>query len=120
MDKTDVFMENSDVQLKKIREISEGLTRIERKRQQLKIVNKTVNLKNQLGALAKRLKLPSHTLDDLKRHIKLLTELRILFRTDEANSPLNVIKKEAELLNELYDGLVKIYKSILAEQDKKY
>ncbi len=110
-------MENPDIRLEKIREISEDLTRIERQRQKHKIVGKTIYLNNELGALAKRLKLPSHTLVDLKRHFRLLAQLRILYRTDEKNSPINVIKREAELVTELYQELMKIYEDFLAEQD---
>lgn len=101
-------------QLVSLRDISEKLAWAERRRAQLNIIGKTVSLINKLEAIEKKLQSPQHTSGDLVKHMKLLTELRLLYRTDELQSPVNCIKREMELTEQLYEGILKAYKSIIA------
>lgn len=108
-------MEELRDKLVSLREVSEKIAWTERRRQQLKIVSKTISLINKLEAVDRKLKTPEHTSGDIVKHMKLLTELRFLFRADEIQSPINCIKREKELINQLYDGLIKSYEDIIAE-----
>lgn len=113
------IMEDLEEQIAELRRLAEILTELERKRQQLKIINNTVSLGHQLNTVQQKLKLPTRTKSDVTRHTRILTELCVLFRTDEVNAPLNVIRREAELCNKLYCGLKKIFDDLLTEDIKK-
>ena len=108
-------MEEWQEKLIELRELSEKLTQTERKRQQLDIIGKTINLKNRLDKVTKKLKSPNRTAGDVKKHMQLLTELRLLYRTDNLKSPLNILKREKELISRLYNGITQAYQNIIAE-----
>lgn len=108
-------MEELREKLDTLRDLSAKLMWEERRRQQHKIINKTLSLINKLEAVNRQLKSPSHTSGDIVKHMKLLTELRLLYRADEVQSPVNCIKREMELINKLYGGLMETYKAIIDE-----
>ena len=106
-------MEELKDKLVSLRDASEKVAWAERRRQQQKLISKTLSLVNKLEAVSNQLKSPNHTSGDLVKHMKLLTELRFLFRTDEIQSPVNCLKREMELITQLYNGLIQSYQSII-------
>lgn len=108
-------MEEIREKLDTLRDLSAKLMWEERRRQQHKIINKTISLVAKLEEADKKLKSPSHTSGDIVKHMKLLTELRLLYRADEVQSPVNCIKREMELINKLYGGLMETYRAIIDE-----
>lgn len=108
-------MEEIREQLASLKDLSEKIAWAERRRQQLKIINKTISLVDKLDVLGKKLQTPQHTSGDFVKHMKLLTELRLLYRTDEVQSPINCIKREMELVNRLYSGIMQTYQRIIDE-----
>ena len=112
-------MEEIRGQLVSLKDLSEKIAWAERRRQQLKIINKTISLVDKLDVLG-----PLGNGFDVSRkgryllvvkHMKLLTELRLLYRTDEVQSPINCIKREMELVNRLYSGIMQTYQRIINE-----
>ena len=108
-------MEEIRGQLGSLKDLSEKIAWAERRRQQLTIINKTISIVDKLDVLGKKLQTPQHTSGDFVKHMKLLTELRLLYRTDEVQSPINCIKREMELVNRLYSGIMQTYQRIIDE-----
>lgn len=115
MDKFEILNER----LVALRKLSEELTAIDRKRQQHRLINKTIYVGNGLFAVERRLKMPEPTDYDYKKHARFLAELMLLFRTDDADAPVNVIKKEAELVNRLYIDLIQAFNDVLSSLSQK-
>ena len=101
--------------LDSLRDLSAKIAWEEKRRQQHKLINKTISIVNKLEEVEKKLKSPTHTSGDLVKHMKLLTEPRLLYRADELQSPVNCIKREMELINKFYSGLMQTYQAIIKE-----
>lgn len=108
-------MEQWQSKLIELRELSEELTKIERKRQQINIIGKTISLKNELDVIERKLKSPARTAGTVKKHIRRIEELKNLYDTENLKAPLNTIKRETELITRLYNDLMQVYKSIISD-----